>query len=84
MYSGCSAVNGNWGGWSSWSSCENAADLKTRTRQCDNPTPYCGGASCSGSITDTALCGKFSGQTSGNCPYNKSIKHFCNQRSFIS
>ena len=50
--------DGNWGGWSSWSSeCDCALIYtKTRTRQCNNPAPSCGGAFCSGSSTNTYLC----------------------------
>ena len=62
MFSVCQAVNGDWGGWSSWSSCDCTRDIKTRTRQCDNPAPSCEGASCSGSSnsTDPCFCGELS------------------------
>ena len=48
----CSPVDGGWSAWSSCSSC-----LQTRT--CTNPSPYCGGAYCSGSSTQS--CGLVNG-----------------------
>ncbi|KAM9252950.1 complement component C6 [Dugong dugon] len=41
------AVNGNWGCWSSWSTCD-ATYKRSRTRQCNNPTPQKGGKRCEG------------------------------------
>ncbi|XP_007948724.1 complement component C6 [Orycteropus afer afer] len=41
------AVNGNWGCWSSWSTCD-ATYKRSRTRECNNPTPQRGGKPCQG------------------------------------
>ena len=46
-------MNGNWGSWSSWT-INSGAGQKTRTRQCNNPTPKNGGQHCVGSSTDRA------------------------------
>ena len=51
------------GGWSSWADHWNKACgiERSRTRTCNNPTPYCGGAFCAGSDTqrmDTCCPGK--------------------------
>jgi len=43
----CSPVNG---GWTSWSTCSATCGGGTQTRTCTNPTPFCGGATCSGGI----------------------------------
>ncbi len=42
---GCTPVNG---GWSQWSECVSG----TRTRTCNNPTPSCGGLSCTGASVE--------------------------------
>merc|ERR1719370_795995 len=56
-------VDGGWSVWSSWSSCgvytaETRTDqsTQTRTRQCNNPAPSYGGASCTGPSDDQTLC----------------------------
>jgi hypothetical protein len=53
-------VNGGWSAWSGWGSCSVSAcgqtGTQTRTRTCTNPTPAYGGATCSGSATDTQTC----------------------------
>ena len=49
-------VNGGWGAWGSWSTCNSQTGKKTRTRQCNNPTPLNGGATCTGSSNDQASC----------------------------
>ena len=41
-------VNGGWRGWSGWGNC-NSGCRQSRRRDCDNPTPMFGGATCSGS-----------------------------------
>jgi len=48
-------VDGGWSVWSSWSSCGVHITM-TRTRQCNNPAPSYGGASCTGPSDDQALC----------------------------
>ena len=53
------AVNGGWGGWScgGWSGCSETCGGGTKTRSCsrscNNPSPSCGGAACSGGSTKT-------------------------------
>ncbi|XP_069105032.1 SCO-spondin-like [Argopecten irradians] len=51
-------VNGGWGSWGSYGSCSVTCGSGTRskTRQCNNPTPAHGGSSCSGSGTQTTSC----------------------------
>jgi len=54
---GCITVlNGGWSTWGSWSFCNSQTGKKTRTRQCDNPAPLHGGATCSGSSNEQASC----------------------------
>jgi Thrombospondin type 1 domain len=54
----CVPVAGGWGGWSAWSACSAPCGpgTQTQTRTCDNPTPFCGGAACVGSATNTQAC----------------------------
>lgn len=51
-------INGGWSSWSSWSSCSQSCGggTQTRTRTCTNPAPSGGGATCSGSSTETQSC----------------------------
>ena len=45
------------GGWSSWSACALVGGVEIQRRTCTNPSPSCGGASCTGSSTQTcSLC----------------------------
>lgn len=47
------------GGWSGWSSCSVTCGGGTQTRTCTNPTPSGGGATCSGSTSqscNTGIC----------------------------
>lgn len=50
----CSAVNG---GWTQFSACSKACGGGTQSRSCTNPTPDCGGASCSGASSQA--CNSF-------------------------
>ncbi|XP_069498207.1 complement component C8 alpha chain [Ambystoma mexicanum] len=47
-------VNGNWSCWAPWSQCQSRA--RTRRRQCNNPAPKDGGASCVGKNMQTDAC----------------------------
>lgn len=51
-------VSGGWGPWYDVSSCNGTcgAASKTQQRDCNNPAPACGGASCVGSGTQTVSC----------------------------
>ena len=45
------------GGWSAWSACTLVNGEGVQSRTCNNPSPACGGASCTGSSTQTcSLC----------------------------
>ncbi|MCX6801138.1 MAG: hypothetical protein NTZ73_03030 [Candidatus Diapherotrites archaeon] len=56
----CGAVNGGWSGWSDSGTCGQYVACKQReARACNNPSPVCGGAACSGSSTqDVKPCGQ--------------------------
>ncbi|CAC5422954.1 Neurotrypsin,Scavenger receptor cysteine-rich type 1 protein M130,Deleted in malignant brain tumors 1 protein,Coadhesin,Thrombospondin-1,Mucin-like protein,Hemicentin-1,Thrombospondin-2,Scavenger receptor cysteine-rich domain-containing group B protein,Soluble scavenger receptor cysteine-rich domain-containing protein SSC5D [Mytilus coruscus] len=57
-------VDGSWGHWSLWSECNVTCGggLQQRTRNCNNPTPFFGGASCTGIDSETFQCSQI------NCP----------------
>ncbi|XP_023931784.1 uncharacterized protein LOC106153735 isoform X3 [Lingula anatina] len=59
-------VNGEWGDWNDWTNCPVTcgSGLRTRFRECNNPSPQYGGASCLGSATQSEQC-----NTQG-CPVN--------------
>jgi len=50
--------DGQWTEWSAWSSCSQSCGLaiKTRRRQCGNPSPANGGRSCPGHERDQLYC----------------------------
>ncbi|XP_021353718.1 neurogenic locus notch homolog protein 1-like [Mizuhopecten yessoensis] len=54
----CQNLNGGFSSWSSYGSCTTTcgSGSKTRTRTCNNPSPFGSGASCAGSTTETASC----------------------------
>jgi len=52
----CGTTNG---GWTNWGSCSNTCGTGTQARTCTNPSPTCGGNSCSGSSTQS--CTDYSG-----------------------
>ncbi|XP_003921557.1 complement component C8 alpha chain [Saimiri boliviensis] len=47
-------TDGSWSCWSSWSVCR--AGTQERRRECDNPAPQNGGASCPGRKVQTQAC----------------------------
>ncbi|XP_032272583.1 complement component C8 alpha chain [Phoca vitulina] len=47
-------ADGRWSCWSSWSACR--AGTQERRRECNNPAPQNGGASCPGSKVQTRAC----------------------------
>lgn len=47
-------VDGGWNCWSSWGPC--VQGKKTRSRQCNNPSPSAGGKSCIGETSETRQC----------------------------
>uniref|UniRef100_H2R3U7 Complement C8 alpha chain n=1 Tax=Pan troglodytes TaxID=9598 RepID=H2R3U7_PANTR len=47
-------ADGSWSCWSSWSVCR--AGIQERRRECDNPAPQNGGASCPGRKVQTQSC----------------------------
>lgn len=51
--------NGGWSDWGSWN--KTCGSPRTRSRSCNNPTPYCGGSGCGGSSTE---------RTDTCCPVN--------------
>ncbi|XP_067016111.1 uncharacterized protein [Acropora muricata] len=56
--SGPSPVHGKWGSWqpADWSSVSCYGGKKTRSRNCDNPSPAHGGSSCRGSRKESIDC----------------------------
>ncbi|XP_030631725.1 complement component C8 beta chain [Chanos chanos] len=48
------AIDGNWSCWSEWSAC--SGQSKRRTRECNNPAPTDGGATCQGPHEETTDC----------------------------
>ncbi len=55
----CKPVESIAGGWSGWSACSVTCGGGTQTRTCTNPTPSGGGATCSGSTSqscNTGIC----------------------------
>ena len=54
----CSPVNGGWSSFGEWSDCSSECDgTQSRSRDCNNPTPSCGGSQCSGDSSETQSCG---------------------------
>jgi len=51
-------VNGNWGVWNSWSLCIHSFihGKRERRRECNDPRPLNGGASCPGSSSEEGSC----------------------------
>ncbi|XP_064611242.1 uncharacterized protein LOC135475322 isoform X2 [Liolophura sinensis] len=51
-------VNGGWGFWASWTPCSATCGggQRSRSRDCDRPSPSNGGAACQGSSVETETC----------------------------
>ncbi|XP_032707288.1 complement component C6 [Lontra canadensis] len=49
------AVDGSWSCWSSWSTCD-ATYKRSRTRECNNPSPQLGGKNCEGEKQQEEHC----------------------------
>ena len=51
-------VDGVWGNWGAFTTCTQlcGGGTKTRSRNCDNPAPAFGGATCAGSANDQQKC----------------------------
>ena len=59
VLSGCLlAVHGGFTEWGTWSECSVVCGTGTRsrTRNCTNPEPFCGGDGCDGDTEDTEDC----------------------------
>ncbi len=54
----CCPVDGGWGSWGDWSNCSVSCGggEQSRSRPCNNPSPYCGGSYCSGAGTNSRSC----------------------------
>ena len=53
-------THGGWSNWAEWGTCDcdyntNTATW-TRARSCNNPSPSCGGNSCSGDASQAGEC----------------------------
>ena len=58
----CGLVNGGWSAWSNTDSCGTYQSCKQRQdRTCTNPSPACGGATCSGDSIQYLDCGAVNG-----------------------
>ncbi|XP_021367027.1 SCO-spondin-like isoform X2 [Mizuhopecten yessoensis] len=51
-------IDGQWGVWNGWTSCSVSCEngTRTRSRQCNNPTPVHNGRSCSGDQDESEGC----------------------------
>ncbi|XP_065060118.1 uncharacterized protein LOC135687479 [Rhopilema esculentum] len=51
------SIDGGWGDWSQWSTCERpcGGSVVNRTRKCNNPSPFNGGALCTGVNEESKL-----------------------------
>ncbi|XP_077998339.1 uncharacterized protein LOC144451387 isoform X2 [Glandiceps talaboti] len=73
VYSLTDHVDGGWSVWSDYNQCSEGG-IKTRTRECNNPSPSIGGNYCEGSSTEDKVCnihcpidGGWSEWVSGDC-----------------
>nr|XP_006824190.1 PREDICTED: uncharacterized protein LOC100375643 [Saccoglossus kowalevskii] len=53
-----SPVDGSWSDWSAWSECSVSCEsgVRYRSRSCDDPEPYFGGATCMGDEVEEIVC----------------------------
>ena len=49
-------MDGNWAVWGSWGLCNTQTGKKERRRECNNPEPINGGATCLESDTEEVSC----------------------------
>ena len=70
-------ADGTWGAWASWSACSLTCGggMQVRTRNCNNPSPYNGGATCEGSQSENQAC------NSHACPQSKNSFGFPSENS---
>ena len=74
-------VDGKWGAWASWTTCTESCGRgeRTRERECNDPAPLFGGATCSGNTTEGGECNH------DPCPGNNTYHSFsCNTSVFFN
>ena len=74
-------INGGWSSYGSWGSCSVSCGggTQTRSRTCTNPAPANGGATCSGSATESQSCNTAACPVNGVC--NNATQFSCSAGS---